>query len=273
MTVSERHNPRARSSTSTIPDPPSVADMNACVHCGLCLPHCPTFRETARRDRVAARPAPPDAGARRGARRGDGHVRLAHVALPGLPRLRGRLPDRRQVRAPDGGDARRGPGASPAHRVRAGCWRRSSSSSCSRTPSGWRCSRACCGRTSGSASRRLVRATGLLRRLPGRLDEAEALLPRISVALLRAARHRSGARRAPEAGRLLRRLHHARRLRRDEPRDRPGPGAGRLRRRPARGPDLLRRAPRPRRRARDGEAIWPARTSRRSSSPTPSGSS
>jgi len=29
----------------TIPDPPSVADMNACVHCGLCLPHCPTFRE------------------------------------------------------------------------------------------------------------------------------------------------------------------------------------------------------------------------------------
>jgi glycolate oxidase iron-sulfur subunit len=28
-----------------IPDPPSLADMNACVHCGLCLPHCPTFRE------------------------------------------------------------------------------------------------------------------------------------------------------------------------------------------------------------------------------------
>jgi glycolate oxidase iron-sulfur subunit len=29
----------------SITDPPSVADMNACVHCGLCLPHCPTFRE------------------------------------------------------------------------------------------------------------------------------------------------------------------------------------------------------------------------------------
>jgi glycolate oxidase iron-sulfur subunit len=37
--------PVARSPGFTIPDAPSVADLNQCVHCGLCLPHCPTFRE------------------------------------------------------------------------------------------------------------------------------------------------------------------------------------------------------------------------------------
>ena len=208
-----------------------------------------------------------------GPRRGDRHVRLAHVALPRLPGLRGRLPDRRQVRAPDGGDPRRDPGAPPAHRLGASAGVGRLPASSFRTLSGWRCS---------PGLLQAVPADGRPATRPGdRPARAAAWPPRRGrsaaaahlVALLRAAGHRPGARRPPEAGRVLRRLHHARRLRRDESRHGQSPGAGRLRRRPARrsrsaaAPSTSTPASARRRRA------WPGTTSRRSSGPTPSGSS
>ena len=82
-------------------------ELATCVSCGLCLPHCPTFRVTGEealspRGRIAAmravqRRTAPD-------RR---RLRALHGDVRAVPRLRAGVPERGAVRPPDGGHARR----------------------------------------------------------------------------------------------------------------------------------------------------------------------
>ena len=85
---------------------PRQADLDKCVHCGLCLNACPTYRELhVEMDSPRGRIYQMVAGGRRRA-----HHRFlsgAHRSVPGLPRLRNGVPFGRSIRPPGGSRARR----------------------------------------------------------------------------------------------------------------------------------------------------------------------
>src|SRR4051794_19440023 len=163
----------------TIPDPPSDADMQACVHCGLCLPHCPTFRE------LRVETASPRGRLHLMRALGEGRVeatdtfvehmslcldcRACEAACPTGVKFGHLMEATRaeiQVRRPRTGAAKvlawvvfKQLFPYPERlALFAGALRL----------------------YQRLGVQTLVRATGLLKRLPGNLDEAEALLPRIS---------------------------------------------------------------------------------------------
>lgn len=163
----------------TIPDPPSDAAMGACVHCGLCLPHCPTFRE------LRVETASPRGRLHLMRALGEGRVdatdtfvehmslcldcRACEAACPTGVKYGYLMEATRaeiQARRPRTGFAKvlgwlvfKQLFPYPERLALFASFLRA---------------------YQRTGLQKLVRATGLLKQLPGKLDEAEALLPRIS---------------------------------------------------------------------------------------------
>ena len=99
-------------------DKPQQADLDRCVHCGLCLNACPTYRELqvemdSPRGRIYQM-VQVSTGAAANQRR----LRRTHRPVPGLPRLRDGLPLRRAIRPPGRGRPRRHRSPPAPHRPR-----------------------------------------------------------------------------------------------------------------------------------------------------------
>ena len=154
--------------------------VQQCMHCGLCLPTCPTYDATkierhSPRGRISLMRAIADG-------RLDVTQTFARrdVFLPRLPGLHDRLPGGRELRRAVRARPRRG-------RSPAACSSRPSATSSARSPSAgcsWTCAACgCVGRVmrlyQQLGLQTLVRRSGVLKLLPKRLRELEAMTPDI----------------------------------------------------------------------------------------------
>ena len=212
--------------------PPDAALIGDCVHCGFCLPTCPTYvlwgeEMDSPRGRIYLMKEGLE-----GEPMSDSMV-VALGRLPGLHGLRDRVPLGRAVRHPDRADPRPGRAPPRAHRAKDKALR-GLIFSLFPYPKRLRLLRGPLRALQATGLDRALRRTGLLDRLSPQLAAMERLAPRLGKPEP-LPEHIPATRGAPGRRRPAHRLRAGRLLPRRQRRDRAGaPGRG-LRRRRARG--------------------------------------
>ena len=182
-TAASRHPNAKHASSFDAHHPPEKKYIDECVHCGFCLPACPTYvlwgeEMDSPRGRIymikkaAEGEAPLDSSFQTHMDNCLGCMACMTACPSGVEYNKLIEPTRAQIE-------RNLPRGLPANRSFASC-----SSLPSRIPSDCACWRCLCCVYQKSGLRSLVRATGVLKLLPKRLAAMESLLPEVPGALL-----------------------------------------------------------------------------------------